>query len=61
MATINKGNRKDILIEDKAGDFVLTPPGEINLTISIDELKFKKDYVVRINYLEKKKFNFKIE
>jgi hypothetical protein len=59
--TPDKGNRKNLLIEDNAGDFLLTTPGDIKLSITIDEIRFKKEYNINLNFQEKKKFSFKIE
>lgn len=59
--SLNKGNKKELIIEDGKGDFVLVYPGLLDLDIRIKEIGFNKIYQIDIGYIEKKKFIFELK
>ncbi|OHD06428.1 MAG: hypothetical protein A2086_13390 [Spirochaetes bacterium GWD1_27_9] len=56
----NKGNKNEMTIKKTGVDFILTYPDDIKLDISIEETGFNKEYDLKINYMEKKKFVFNL-
>jgi hypothetical protein len=60
---ISENNKriKNLSLEKDDGDFVMAAPGDLDITVSIDELKFRKEYRITLGYQEKKKFNFNVK
>jgi hypothetical protein len=56
----NIGSIKELSLEKGKGEFIMSPPGNLKLSISINEINFEKTYEVKLEYLEKKKFEFNL-
>ena len=52
------GNIKETILGKNKGDFFMVSPGNIKLSITIDEIQYKKEYDLAITYMEKKKIVF---
>ncbi len=61
FVSLNKGNKREIILEDGHGDFILIYPGTVKLSVYIEVIDYQKNYSVSLNYLEKKKFVFSID
>ena len=57
----DKGIEKDIEIKKNKGDFFLFYPDNIKITIIIDEIGFKKEYNINLEYMKDYKFEFNIK
>ena len=53
-----EGHIKESVLEKNKGDFFMVSPGNIKLSISIDEIRYKKEYDLTVAYMEKKKIIF---
>lgn len=58
---ISNGNKSKITLNKNKGDFILVSPGQIDLKVIIESMKYSKKYSIKINYLEKKKFIFNLD
>ncbi len=58
--SVSNGDKSEIILNKGKGDFVLVSPGQIELTVNIESIKFIKKYTITMNYQEKKKFIFDI-
>jgi hypothetical protein len=61
IAKINNASNKEIEIEKSDHGFLLCSPGEIDMSISIDDLRYQNEYKLTIGYMEKKEFEFNLE
>lgn len=59
--SLSNGNRKEITIQKNKGEIVLMNPGDVEIKVKIEEIKYKKEYSLNLGYLEKKKFVFSID
>ena len=57
---ISNGKKSKITLKKNKGDYVLVSPGQIKIKVNIESIKYSKEYSIKINYLEKKKFTFNI-
>ncbi len=58
--SISSGDKKKITLSKNKGENVLVLPGEIKIEVNIESIKFNKEYSIKVDYLEKKKFIFNI-
>ena len=58
--TADNGNLKNFTLEKGKGEFVMVPPGNLNLSVFVEEIRFNKVYSLKLEYLEKKRFDFDI-
>ncbi|HOJ64601.1 MAG TPA: hypothetical protein PLE45_09290 [Spirochaetota bacterium] len=59
--SFDKGTKNNVKIAKYKGDFFLFYPGEINLTIKIEEIDFKKEYKINLEYTKNYTFEFDIK
>lgn len=57
--TIKGRDSRELVIEPGKGEFILTPPGELECRIEIEPLGFSKDYRIKVSYLESSHFIFR--
>ena len=56
--SVDDGNKSNITLKKNKGEYILVSPGEVKIKVNIKSINFSKDYLININYLEKKKFIF---
>jgi hypothetical protein len=60
-AKFKENIENELIISSKKGDFILCRPGEIEFSISIDEIKYFTEVKISLDYMEKKKFEFSLK